>query len=152
MFKFTAGFIIIQKSRKMSLLLRTKYAPGEYYKFKILEEACGPAPPDRKPVTLDLVCPCLYSLKLFRHPIERPCGSGTNRLQNLILWRWKRKQGGHDVLPTGAFRLTGHATWRTMIVRLISTAQTGFCYTTQRLRQGPKLSAVKYDPKGAVLS
>ncbi|RDB27134.1 54S ribosomal protein L39, mitochondrial [Hypsizygus marmoreus] len=36
---------------------------------------------------------------------------------------------------------------RTLIVRLISTAQTGFFYTTQRLRQGPKLSAVKYDPK-----
>jgi len=37
---------------------------------------------------------------------------------------------------------------RTMIVRLISTAQTGYFYTTQRLRQGPKLSAVKYDPRG----
>ncbi|PFH46765.1 hypothetical protein AMATHDRAFT_7433 [Amanita thiersii Skay4041] len=35
---------------------------------------------------------------------------------------------------------------RTIIIRLISTAQTGFFYTTQRLRQGPKLSAVKYDP------
>lgn len=40
--------------------------------------------------------------------------------------------------------------YRTIIVRLISTAQTGFFYTTQRLRQGPKLSAVKYDPKGAL--
>ncbi|KAF9237363.1 hypothetical protein BU15DRAFT_48823 [Melanogaster broomeanus] len=36
--------------------------------------------------------------------------------------------------------------YRTLIVRLISTAQTGFFYTTQRVRQGPKLSAVKYDP------
>ncbi|KAH6893893.1 hypothetical protein BKA70DRAFT_1315250 [Coprinopsis sp. MPI-PUGE-AT-0042] len=35
---------------------------------------------------------------------------------------------------------------RTLIIRLISTAQTGFFYTTQRLRQGAKLSAVKYDP------
>ena len=35
-----------------------------------------------------------------------------------------------------------------MIVRLISTAQTGFFYTTKRLRQGPRLSAVKYDPVG----
>jgi len=34
-----------------------------------------------------------------------------------------------------------------MIVRMISTAQTGYFYTTQRLRQGPKLSAVKYDPR-----
>jgi large subunit ribosomal protein L33 len=32
---------------------------------------------------------------------------------------------------------------------MISTAQTGFFYTTQRIRQGPKLSAVKYDPRGA---
>jgi len=35
-----------------------------------------------------------------------------------------------------------------MIVRMISTAQTGYFYTTQRLRQGPSLSAVKYDPRG----
>jgi hypothetical protein len=32
---------------------------------------------------------------------------------------------------------------------MISTAQTGYFYTTQRLRQGPSLSAVKYDPRGA---
>ncbi|KAJ3925633.1 MAG: hypothetical protein NXY57DRAFT_1031385 [Lentinula lateritia] len=36
---------------------------------------------------------------------------------------------------------------RTLIVRLISTAQTGFFYTTQRVRQGLPLSAIKYDPK-----
>ena len=36
-----------------------------------------------------------------------------------------------------------------MIVRLISTAQTGYFYTTQRLRTGPRLAAVKYDPQGA---
>lgn len=41
--------------------------------------------------------------------------------------------------------------YRTLIVRLISTAQTGFFYTTQRLRQGPKLSAVKYDPRGMLV-
>ncbi|KAG6336377.1 hypothetical protein ID866_2697 [Astraeus odoratus] len=35
---------------------------------------------------------------------------------------------------------------RTLIVRLISTAQTGYFYTTQRVRTGPRLSAVKYDP------
>ncbi|KAF9002281.1 hypothetical protein BDQ17DRAFT_1306457 [Cyathus striatus] len=35
---------------------------------------------------------------------------------------------------------------RTMIVRLLSTAQTGFFYSTKRVRLGPKLSAVKYDP------
>ncbi|KAJ8592638.1 hypothetical protein M405DRAFT_732922 [Rhizopogon salebrosus TDB-379] len=40
-----------------------------------------------------------------------------------------------------------HLTDRTIIVRLISTAQTGFFYTTQRPRQGAKLAAVKYDPK-----
>ncbi|KAJ3757594.1 hypothetical protein EV361DRAFT_794534 [Lentinula raphanica] len=36
---------------------------------------------------------------------------------------------------------------RTIIVRLISTAQTGFFYTTQRVRQGLPLSAIKYDPR-----
>jgi ribosomal protein L33 len=41
---------------------------------------------------------------------------------------------------------------RTLIVRLLSTAQTGFFYTTKRTRLGPRLSAVKYDPKGAPLS
>ncbi|KAH7886982.1 hypothetical protein F5I97DRAFT_1871951 [Phlebopus sp. FC_14] len=35
---------------------------------------------------------------------------------------------------------------RTILVRMISTAQTGYFYTTQRVRIGPKLSAVKYDP------
>lgn len=39
-----------------------------------------------------------------------------------------------------------------MIVRMVSTAQTGYFYTTQRLRQGPRLSAVKYDPRGAFVS
>lgn len=38
---------------------------------------------------------------------------------------------------------------RTIIVRLISTAQTGYFYTAQRLRIGPRLAAVKYDPRGA---
>lgn len=32
---------------------------------------------------------------------------------------------------------------------MISTAQTGFFYTTQRVRQSPRLSAIKYDPRGA---
>jgi len=36
---------------------------------------------------------------------------------------------------------------RTIIVRMISTAKTGYFYTTQRLRIGPKLAAVKYDPR-----
>ncbi len=36
-----------------------------------------------------------------------------------------------------------------MIVRMVSTAQTGYFYTTQRLRLGPRLAAVKYDPRGA---
>ncbi|KAG1877106.1 hypothetical protein C8R48DRAFT_689939 [Suillus tomentosus] len=43
--------------------------------------------------------------------------------------------------------MAGKAKARTIIVRLISTAQTGFFYTTQRPRQGSKLAAVKYDPK-----
>ncbi|KAI0771678.1 hypothetical protein BD413DRAFT_613174 [Trametes elegans] len=36
---------------------------------------------------------------------------------------------------------------RTVIVRMISTAQTGYFYTAQRVRLGPRLAAVKYDPR-----
>ncbi|EMD40184.1 hypothetical protein CERSUDRAFT_81472 [Gelatoporia subvermispora B] len=43
--------------------------------------------------------------------------------------------------------MAGKAKARTMIVRMVSTAKTGFFYTTERLRVGPKLAAVKYDPK-----
>lgn len=38
---------------------------------------------------------------------------------------------------------------RTMIVRMLSTAQSGYFYTTKRIRQGPSLAAVKYDPRGS---
>lgn len=34
---------------------------------------------------------------------------------------------------------------------MISTAQTGYFYTAQRLRLGPRLAAVKYDPRGALV-
>ncbi|CCL98526.1 uncharacterized protein FIBRA_00525 [Fibroporia radiculosa] len=43
--------------------------------------------------------------------------------------------------------MAGKSKARTIIVRMISTARTGYFYTTQRLRIGPKLAAVKYDPK-----
>ncbi|KII91396.1 hypothetical protein PLICRDRAFT_173250 [Plicaturopsis crispa FD-325 SS-3] len=36
---------------------------------------------------------------------------------------------------------------KTLIVRLVSTAQTGFFYTKQRPRQGARMSAIKYDPR-----
>ncbi|KAF9030989.1 hypothetical protein BDZ89DRAFT_1132114 [Hymenopellis radicata] len=36
---------------------------------------------------------------------------------------------------------------KSIIIRMISTAQTGFFYTTKRLRAGATLAAVKYDPK-----
>ncbi|KAH8824260.1 hypothetical protein DL96DRAFT_1467993, partial [Flagelloscypha sp. PMI_526] len=36
---------------------------------------------------------------------------------------------------------------RSIIVRLLSTAQTGTFYTTSRLRLGATLSLIKYDPK-----
>ncbi|KAF7967359.1 hypothetical protein HWV62_34639 [Athelia sp. TMB] len=64
----------------------------------------------------------------------------------------------HRVLPR-AFTLDGSSdlsddddllkkiSSRTVIVRLVSTAQSGYFYTTQRPRLGPKLSFVKYDPK-----
>ena len=35
-----------------------------------------------------------------------------------------------------------------MIVRLVSSAQTGYAYTKVKLRTGPKLTMVKYDPMG----
>lgn len=37
---------------------------------------------------------------------------------------------------------------RVLIVRLMSSAGTGFFYTKQRPRTAPKLSMMKYDPKG----
>lgn len=37
---------------------------------------------------------------------------------------------------------------RVLIVRLMSSAGTGFFYTKQRPRTSPKLSMMKYDPKG----
>jgi len=42
--------------------------------------------------------------------------------------------------------MAGKAKARTMVVQLISTAQTGFAYTTSRLRVGRKLKMMKYDP------
>lgn len=39
-----------------------------------------------------------------------------------------------------------------MIVRMISTAQTGFFYTAVRPRQGIPMSAIKYDPRGKLLN
>ena len=38
---------------------------------------------------------------------------------------------------------------RRIIVKLMSTALTGFFYTTKRLRTSDKLSMVKFDPRGA---
>lgn len=34
-----------------------------------------------------------------------------------------------------------------MLVKLVSTALTGFYYTASRIRTGPKLMMMKYDPK-----
>lgn len=41
---------------------------------------------------------------------------------------------------------------RTIIVRLVSTAGTGFFYTVQRPRLLPKLSFRKFDPIGMLLA
>lgn len=41
-------------------------------------------------------------------------------------------------------RLTG----RIVIARLLSTAGTGYIYTTRRLRVADRLSMMKYDPVG----
>lgn len=39
-----------------------------------------------------------------------------------------------------------------MITHLFSTAQTGYFYTTKRLRVGPSLTQIKYDPLGMTTS
>jgi large subunit ribosomal protein L33 len=39
--------------------------------------------------------------------------------------------------------------FRRILVKLISTALTGFFYTTTRPRLGEKLAMMKYDPMGA---
>ncbi|EUC60752.1 39S ribosomal protein L33 [Rhizoctonia solani AG-3 Rhs1AP] len=36
---------------------------------------------------------------------------------------------------------------KTILVKLVSTAQTGYFYTTSRPRLGEKLVRMKYDPK-----
>lgn len=38
--------------------------------------------------------------------------------------------------------------YRTILVKLVSTAQTGYFYSTTRPRLGEKLARMKYDPKG----
>jgi large subunit ribosomal protein L33 len=40
------------------------------------------------------------------------------------------------------------ANGRRILVRLVSTALSGFFYTTTRPRLGEKLAMMKYDPKG----
>ena len=37
-------------------------------------------------------------------------------------------------------------------MRLVSTALTGFFYTATRLRTAPKMSMMKYDPRGELAS
>lgn len=70
-------------------------------------------------------------------------------------WRPKVKHGTatNKHISSAASDLLNFCTYsRTMIVRLISTAQTGYFYTTKRLRTGPKLAAVKYDPTGMLFT
>ncbi|KAK7681644.1 hypothetical protein QCA50_015378 [Cerrena zonata] len=43
--------------------------------------------------------------------------------------------------------MAGKSKAKSIIVRMISTAQTGYFYTTTRIKQGASLSAVKYDPR-----
>ena len=84
-------------------------------------------------------------LELFIHRVSSPRSQTINH----------GREGESQVLPFTFYTtltVVEPPQNRTMIVRLISTAQTGFFYTTQRLRQGPKLSAIKYDPKGPLHS
>ncbi|KAG0228437.1 54S ribosomal protein L39, mitochondrial [Actinomortierella wolfii] len=47
----------------------------------------------------------------------------------------------------GEHQLAKKAKARTIIVKLLSTAGTGFFYTTRRPRTSPKLSFMKFDPR-----
>ena len=90
----------------------------------------------------------------IRHKFSRillSSSSTESRLRACRLSTYHGREGESQVLPFTFYTtltVVEPPQNRTMIVRLISTAQTGFFYTTQRLRQGPKLSAIKYDPKG----
>ncbi|KIO19812.1 hypothetical protein M407DRAFT_246047, partial [Tulasnella calospora MUT 4182] len=43
--------------------------------------------------------------------------------------------------------MAGKAKAKTMLVKLVSTAQTGFFYSKVKKRGGPTLSLMKYDPQ-----
>ena len=73
---------------------------------------------------------------------------GTVILNIVMTWAQKVRPG--KVLSCHHVLLS-YIIHRTIIMCLISTAQTRFFYTTQHVRQGPKLSAIKYNPRGASL-
>ena len=63
--------------------------------------------------------------------------------------RMAPKAKARCVITSIVIEIISHKTTHsTILVRLLSTAQTGFFYTATRVRQGPSLAAVKYDPRG----
>jgi ribosomal protein L33 len=60
---------------------------------------------------------------------------------------WQQKKRGWCPRIT-RMRTLSTAILRTIVVRLVSIAKTGYFYATQRRRQGGKLSFIKYDPIG----
>jgi ribosomal protein L33 len=75
------------------------------------------------------------------------------------IWRLKRSKGelklavhsAHDQRrrPYAQIRRPRAHIPRRILVKLVSTALTGFFYTTTRPRLGEKLAMMKYDPMGA---
>lgn len=61
---------------------------------------------------------------------------------------WLHTLPGSNYILVVLFNELTCAIRRTMIVRMISSAQTGFFYTAVRPRQGIPMSAIKYDPRG----
>ena len=81
----------------------------------------------------------------FPVPIRAPKIPTPNRLA------WPKPKRGTSLLFSHPFLLY-RLFFRTIIVRLISTAQTGYFYTKMRPRVSPKLHAIKYDPVGVYIA
>lgn len=64
-------------------------------------------------------------------------------------WRPRRRTGEHSYRVALASKVADTCSSRRIIVKLMSTALTGFFYTTTRIRLNTaKMSMMKYDPRG----
>ncbi|KAF9091511.1 hypothetical protein BGX23_005089 [Mortierella sp. AD031] len=69
---------------------------------------------------------------------------GSHKAEHLVLGRDIQEQ---QTLVSPGPDMAKKAKARTIIVKLLSTAGTGFFYTTRRPRTTPKLSFMKFDPR-----